>query len=106
MNYRAYIRSEAWRRKTRKVHQRSGYRCERCGASGRRLEVHHKTYRRLGRERMSDLIDLCDQCHDYVHGRSDYDPRQAARGFLGRTLVSVLRKVVQGAIQHSAPGRH
>lgn len=97
MNYHAYIRSDAWRRKTRRVHQRSGYRCERCGVRGRRLEVHHKTYKRLGRERMGDLIDLRNQCHDYVHGRSNYDPRP---DLFRRAALPALRKIIHWLRQH------
>lgn len=40
--------------------------CERCG-SKRGLEVHHKTYERLGREWDQDLEVLCDDCHIGEH---------------------------------------
>ncbi len=36
------------------------------------LDVHHKTYERLGEERMEDLAVLCRSCHGVVHG---YAPR-------------------------------
>jgi hypothetical protein len=42
------------------------YRCERCGAK-RTLEVHHRTYERLGRERDADLEVLCGDCHEVHH---------------------------------------
>jgi hypothetical protein len=32
------------------------------------LQVHHLTYKRLGRERMEDLQVLCCSCHHVVHG--------------------------------------
>lgn len=31
------------------------------------VEVHHKNYKRVGRERMSDLEVLCGGCHNYRH---------------------------------------
>ena len=31
-----------------------------------RMEVHHKTYERYGRERLSDVILVCTRCHDYI----------------------------------------
>lgn len=31
------------------------------------IEVHHKTYKRVGHERMSDLEVLCGACHDFRH---------------------------------------
>jgi 5-methylcytosine-specific restriction endonuclease McrA len=39
-----------------------GYRCERCGGSGR-LELHHKHYATLGRESLRDVEMLCRKCH-------------------------------------------
>jgi 5-methylcytosine-specific restriction endonuclease McrA len=32
------------------------------------VEVHHTTYKRVGRERMSDLEVLCGSCHGVRHG--------------------------------------
>ena len=62
--YRAvYLRSAHWRARRARAITRAGYRCERCRARGR-LEVHHRTYRRLGRERDRDLQALCATCHD------------------------------------------
>lgn len=69
VNYRDYMHSDAWRRKARKVRKRAGYRCQNCGKKAP-LEVHHKTYERLGHERMRDLIGLCPQCHRKQHGRT------------------------------------
>ena len=40
-----------------------GARCERCGHP-HSLELHHKTYERLGRELTSDLEVLCRRCHE------------------------------------------
>lgn len=42
---------------------RAKYRCEACG-QGPPLELHHKTYDRLGRERIADLELLCRGCHE------------------------------------------
>jgi hypothetical protein len=41
----------------------AGYRCERCEGK-RDLEVHHRTYERLGREWDQDLEVLCCRCHE------------------------------------------
>ena len=38
-----------------------------------RLEVHHLTYERIGREHPDDLIVLCPQCHADVHGLEHTD---------------------------------
>ena len=38
--------------------------------SSRRLNVHHGTYVRRGRELDSDLFLLCESCHKAVHRRN------------------------------------
>jgi len=75
MTYADYIQSEAWKRRAQELKQLPGVvpagECAICGVC-RNLEVHHRTYQRLGREHPSDLIVLCDGCHQRVHGRT-YD---------------------------------
>ncbi len=46
--------------------ERAKYKCERCGATFP-LQVHHKTYIRLGKEMPSDLEVLCESCHEKEH---------------------------------------
>ncbi len=66
VNYYSYLRSKAWSKKRLEAIQQARYKCESCGARGQ-LEVHHKTYTRLGRERRSDLVALCRRCHRRAH---------------------------------------
>ncbi|GHF30654.1 MULTISPECIES: HNH endonuclease [Actinomycetes] len=53
------------------VHTRSGGVCEKCGRRPA-VEVHHRTGRQMGGSREpwinqpSNLLDLCDPCHDEV----------------------------------------
>jgi 5-methylcytosine-specific restriction endonuclease McrA len=35
------------------------------------LEVHHRTYERVGEERPADVIALCKACHEKHHDRHD-----------------------------------
>lgn len=68
MNYEKYIASSKWKRSSaRKAELRSaGYRCRGCYAPADRgcaLELHHRTYERLGHERPGDLTALCRECH-------------------------------------------
>jgi hypothetical protein len=35
------------------------------------LQVHHKTYIRLTKERMEDLIVLCEDCHYLFHKKKN-----------------------------------
>ena len=66
--YTAYLRSDAWRNKRRQRLDIDHWRCVRCHSKDN-LEVHHKTYKRLGNERMGDLVTLCATCHGYEHGK-------------------------------------
>jgi len=34
-------------------------------------QVHHQTYRRVGREMLFDLVAVCDECHDAIHEGGD-----------------------------------
>jgi 5-methylcytosine-specific restriction endonuclease McrA len=71
-NYDAYLRSFEWRvfrSKWRRHYRQSLGRepaCQVCGAS--RVELHHLTYARLGRERFDDVVPLCRPCHRKSHG--------------------------------------
>ena len=64
--YLAYLNSAEWRSRRNRALKHAGYRCERC-QSKRDLQVHHKTYERLGKEFDSDLEVLCATCHEGEH---------------------------------------
>lgn len=64
--YQAYLNSPDWRRKRNEKLRQVGWQCERC-PSRRHLNVHHKTYERLGAEWMEDLEALCADCHETHH---------------------------------------
>ena len=61
---KAYYRSERWVDSRRKLRRTT---CARCGAR-RRLQVHHRTYIRLGWELQRDVVTLCVTCHRLEHG--------------------------------------
>lgn len=69
LEYRSYIRSPAWEEVKRRFYRSRLYRgrCEACLATDKPLDLHHKTYTRLGYERLSDLIPLCRECHEKTH---------------------------------------
>lgn len=72
-NYLAYLRSRDWAEKRYWVFRLRKFRCERCQET-KNLEVHHKTYKNLYNEPMDDLELLCNPCHRFEHGLSDFDP--------------------------------
>ncbi|MCY3721172.1 MAG: hypothetical protein OXG97_03020 [Candidatus Poribacteria bacterium] len=66
-SYNRYRKSRRWRTKRRTIMKRAGYKCRKCGR--RATQVHHETYRRIGRERLSDLTAVCGCCHKRIHGK-------------------------------------
>lgn len=67
--YEDYIASSRWAEKRSERLGIDGSQCQTCLHDGSqwRLEVHHKTYERLGDEDVQkDLVTLCCQCHDAV----------------------------------------
>jgi hypothetical protein len=79
MEYRTYLESKQWADKRRewfKSHTDAS--CYQCGTKNQ-LEIHHRSYKRIGRERPSDLISLCLKCHADIHGHlSIYHPKMRA----------------------------
>src|SRR5262245_8358534 len=63
--YRVYLRSYAWRVFCLQVKERDDYRCVTCNSSDD-LEVHHRSYERLGAELLSDCYTLCRDCHRLI----------------------------------------
>lgn len=79
-SYRAYLKSDSWKAKRQAIYQRaltnanSNNRfgiCELCGYEPFKncLQVHHKTYVRVGKEHLDDLILLCPYCHKKAHNK-------------------------------------
>lgn len=64
--YEAYINSPEWRAKAERIKERDGRRCRVCNGRSR-LSVHHRTYEDLGHEQDSDLLTLCQDCHQVFH---------------------------------------
>lgn len=66
--YRAYLESEHWSRfRTRYFLDHDPVKCFVCDAHTGNLNLHHLTYRRLGRERQADVVALCFDCHRFAH---------------------------------------
>jgi phage terminase large subunit GpA-like protein len=79
IDYNEYIKSNAWRRKRKQFFESKMWKtyphgvkagkfvCYCCG-SDERLDLHHRSYKRFGNERIStDLIPVCRKCHDEIH---------------------------------------
>lgn len=71
--YAAYLCSREWSERKEAVRKRSDGLCERCKRNPMNA-VHHKTYIRKYREPIEDLQAICNPCHEFTHGKSDFDP--------------------------------
>jgi hypothetical protein len=68
--YRAVMGSRGWRRRRRSVLRVQGGRCAVPGCTQRAVDVHHaEGYARLGRERLDELLGVCERHHRQLHGR-------------------------------------
>lgn len=79
--YEEYLQSPAWRRTRNGALHRAGFVCQKCGTKDR-LQAHHKTYERLGRERDEDLEVLCAVCHEDHHVAKVQTQMEVQRIFL------------------------
>jgi 5-methylcytosine-specific restriction endonuclease McrA len=66
VDYKQYLQSTAWAHKRQNALTRAYNRCQVCNSQDR-LEVHHRTYERLGFEKNEDLTVLCHKCHTAFH---------------------------------------
>lgn len=84
IGYENYLKTRHWRRiRNRKI--LSDGVCFLCGKD-QNLQVHHRTYKRLGEEKESDLIVLCRECHKLMH------TDQHTRKFVERLSIESRKK--------------
>lgn len=76
--YENYLKSQHWGKLRLKVLENHPV-CEKCG-SDKILQIHHKTYDRLGDERLSDLQVLCQECHKKVHNKKHEKNKRIRKG--------------------------
>jgi hypothetical protein len=68
INYKEYLKSEEWKKKSKKALIRANFRCQLCNKKDE-IHIHHRTYENLGNEKESDLIALCKGCHKKFHSK-------------------------------------
>ncbi len=69
-SYGEYLKSEQWGQLRKSKLKEVNYKCQLCN-SNKELNVHHRTYERIFRESIEDLIVLCESCHRKFHKNSD-----------------------------------
>ena len=67
--YKDYLKSPEWREKRLLVLDRCNNVCEGCRQKVA-IEVHHLTYKNVGKEFLFELIGICLGCHERVHKES------------------------------------
>jgi hypothetical protein len=80
--YEEYRQSRHWIELSRAVRQADKV-CQRCGFPYE-LNVHHKTYERLGHEDLKDLILLCRSCHAREHFLEELHDSPVLEALIGR----------------------
>jgi hypothetical protein len=70
--YNAYLFSSQWENTRQARLMMDSYRCQ-MRLSGctydEHLQVHHESYDNIGDEPMDDLLTVCHNCHQLIHGR-------------------------------------
>ncbi len=97
MPYQEYLATAEWRKRRRKMVNLFDGRCQLCNEGGV-LNVHHRTYERLGCELDADLIVLCRKCHGIYHKTKKLSTDAAANRF------AQLNRVLQAEKQISRRG--
>lgn len=62
VDYQEYLLSDHWEKMRRRALYHDGYKCADC-MTAETLQIHHLSYLRIGHERMTDLITVCESCH-------------------------------------------
>lgn len=90
--YDQYMRSDEWVKKRAERLELDDNKCAMCGRlNGYQkdgvtpiLQVHHISYKNLGKEPMEDLISLCPSCHKKIHNYyrrfRSWDDKRRVRG--------------------------
>lgn len=93
--YAFLLERREWKAKRDHILTRDGHRCHRCGASeadGIALHVHHTRYIHgldPWEYKDTELITLCESCHEYVHETEDVpEYRMGEGGILEKVLYT------------------
>lgn len=64
-----YLSSRHWKQKRKEAYYFYKGQCQRCGDYIQLsvANIHHRTYKNMGKEKMTDLILYCNRCHRCIH---------------------------------------
>ena len=73
--YEEYLKSEIWKESRKRfISKQKKLECF-CCKLNTNLQVHHRTYARLGKEYLTDLVLLCGDCHKKTHSLAGLNPK-------------------------------
>jgi len=82
MRYYEYINSSKWQEKRKEFYSskinklfslKGEWKCTCCLKPGIPLDLHHRTYKRLGNEKLMDFMAVCRACHNAIHDHYKLD---------------------------------
>jgi hypothetical protein len=88
--YNRYLASREWGKLREAVRRRCDGICERCDRNPMDA-CHHLTYERKYDERLEDLQAICNECHEWTHGKSDVDPAESVPDAWGDYVTLCLK---------------
>lgn len=91
--YHKYLASREWALLKNAVNERSKGGCERCGI-GKHEATHHLTYERIGKESLDDLVGICEDCHEYLSGKSTEDPAKYAISLISQAMEGLWKAFI------------
>lgn len=69
MPYTDYLQTLHWGAIRKRALKRARQKCQLCNSENAVLNVHHNNYERRGKERITDVIVLCQACHAKHHNK-------------------------------------
>jgi len=71
IEYIEYLKSDEWKERRKYIMELIGWVCSKCGEKA--TQLHHLNYDNIGNEELDvDVIALCKDCHDEIHGKGEY----------------------------------
>lgn len=66
VGYDNYLKTQHWKQFREKIIKERKF-CEICKNVEYIMNVHHISYKNIGKEKKSDVALLCNDCHKYIH---------------------------------------
>lgn len=74
-SYKEYLNSKHWITFRYNFFKKVSNQCRMCQCT-QGLNLHHKTYKNIGNEKIEDVVGLCFKCHKYIHNNvTSFDTR-------------------------------